>query len=143
MIFTFCYEEILNEIPISQITCSDMVTFAQVDGEVVIDKIPLAEIESVRDMHNIEDEDLEKSKHLNQFMIETYSEGYNSGRTYYLKAESKDMCQQLITKLGQCSVRARERANAKTAFTLAQQHVGKVYSSAAFQNFFAFLIVAV
>ena len=120
-----------------------MVTFAQVNGEIVIDKIPLAEIESVRDMHSIENEDLEKSKHLNQFMIETHTEGYNSGRTYYLKADSKDMCRNLIVKLDKCAVKARERANAKTAFALAQQRVGKVYNSTAFQNFFALLILAV
>ena len=78
-----------------------------------------------------------------ELMIETNPEGYNSGRIYYLQAESRAICQKLILKLKQYCAAARERANAQTVLAQAQQHVSKFYRSKPFQNFVAILIIAV
>jgi hypothetical protein len=89
------------------------------------------------------DEESKKSRDANELMIETNPEGYNSGRTYYLQAESKAFCQQVVQQLNQNCKEANERANAQTAFTLAQQHSRKMYRSTIFQNIVAILIIAV
>ncbi len=100
------------------------------------------EVELVREMRNILHEN-KRSNDAEELMIETHPDGYNSGRIYYLQAESKAMCQKIIQKLKHYCSAARERANARTALAQAQQHVGKMYRSKFFQNMVAFLIIAV
>ncbi len=121
---------------------SEVVLFAQLSEDTVIDKIPLNEIKLVREMIDAEGEG-KKSKDGNEFMIETNADGYNSGRTYYLQADSSKACRDVAKKISQNSIMSIERANAKTAFAQAQQHVRKIYSSAIFQNVVAFLILTV
>jgi hypothetical protein len=105
-----------------------------------MDMIPLTEIKMIREMDVDEDS---KSKDPNAFMIETSPEGYNSGRTYYIQAESSSSCRAISSKFSQSSAIAQERANARTAFEQAQRRVGKVYSANWFQNSVALLIIAV
>ena len=121
---------------------SDIIYIAQLKDDVVIDKIPLEEVERVCEMKGVNQEK-ENSLDTAELMIETHQDGYNSGRTYYLQTDSKATCQQLIHKLNQYSVVARERAIAKTALAQAQQRVGKMYRSRPFQNCVAILIIAV
>lgn len=121
---------------------SDMVLFAQLSEDTIIDKIPLIEIKAVKEMTDVHDGD-QKSKDGNDFMIETSTEGYNSGRTYYFQADSKAACKDASNKISHNSRQAIDRANAKTAFTQAQQQVKKVYKSAVFKNIVAFLILSV
>ena len=116
--------------------------FAQLSDDTVIDKIPLFEIKMVREMIDAEDEG-KKSKDGNEFMIETNADGYNSGRTYYLQADSSAACRDISKKISRNSKQAIDRANAKTAFAQAQQRVGILYRSAIFQNIVAFLILTV
>jgi hypothetical protein len=108
----------------------------------VIDKIPMNEVERVREMKGLHQEN-KNSSDAAELMIETHPDGYNSGRTYYLQANSKATCQKFIQKLNQYCTKARERANARTALAQAQQRVGKMYRSRPFQNFVAILIIAV
>jgi hypothetical protein len=119
-----------------------VVLFAQLSDDTIMDKIPLMEIKAVKEMIDVDDGD-QKSKEGNDFMIETSTEGYNSGRTYYLQADSSTACQEASEKISQNSKQAIERANAKTAFTLAQQRVKTVYKSAIFKNVVAALILTV
>ena len=119
-----------------------MIYLAQDNDETVIDQIPLAEIQSVKEMVNIEDEAMESTQ-TNGFIVETHPEGYNSGRTYYLRANSKAECQDIVQKLSQHSAAARETAHARSVFAKAQRKVDKVYRSTIFQSVIAFLIVAV
>jgi hypothetical protein len=100
------------------------------------------EVELVREMRSIPHEN-KKTTVAEELMIETHPDGYNSGRIYYLQAESNAMCQKIIQKLKQYCAAARERAHARTAMAQAQQHVGKLYRSKIFQNIVAFLIIAV
>ncbi len=115
---------------------------AQLNEDTVVDQIPLADVQLVREMDIVDGEDNE-AKHANDFMIETHPEGYNSGRTYYLQANSKASCQELVRTLSQHCTAAHERAHARTAFAQAQLQVDRVYRSALFQGFFAVLIIAV
>jgi hypothetical protein len=119
-----------------------MIIFAQLNQDIVSDKIPLDEIKQIREMQDVDEENT-KSKEVNELMIETLPEGYNSGRTYYLQAESRAACRKIVRKLTDYSTTAHERAHAQTAFAQAQQRVGKVYRSVVFQNFIALLIIAV
>jgi hypothetical protein len=100
------------------------------------------EVKLVREMADV-DEESKKSKDANELMIETHPEGYNSGRTYYLQAESKAFCRQVVQQLNHYCKEAHERANAQTTFARAQHYVGKMYRSTIFQNLVAILIIAV
>jgi hypothetical protein len=115
---------------------------AQLNEDSVIDQIPLAEVQLVREMDNMDGEDKEANVS-NNLMIETHPEGYNSGRTYYFQANSKASCQEIVRKLSQYCTAAHERAHTRTVFAQAQRQVDKVYRSPLFQGFFAFLIIAV
>ena len=115
---------------------------AQLNEDAVIDKIPLAEIKLVRGMDNVDGAD-EEAKQSNDLMIETHPEGYNSGRTYYLQADSRSSCESIVQTLSQYCTAAHEREHTRSIFAKAQRKVDKVYRSALFQGFFAFLIIAV
>ena len=115
---------------------------AQLKEDAAIDQIPLAEVQLVREMDNVDGED-EEAKQSNNLMIETHPEGYNSGRTYYLQADSSSSCQEIVQTLSRYCTVAHEKAHARTLFSRAQRRVDKVYRSALFQSFFAFLIIAV
>ncbi len=121
---------------------SEVVLFAQINDDKIIDQIPLIEIKLVREMMDVDDES-QKSKNCYDFMIETNPEGYNSGRTYYLRADSYAVCREVSEKISQNSKQAIERDNAKTAFAQAQQQVRKIYKSAIFKNIVACLILTV
>jgi hypothetical protein len=108
----------------------------------VIDQIPLAEVQSIREMANMEEETMKASPE-NGFLVETHPEGYNSGRTYYLQAESRASCQEIVRKLSQYSAAAKEKAYSRSVFAKAQRQVDKVYRSTMFQSLVALLIIAV
>ncbi len=108
----------------------------------MIDQIPLAEILHIREMKNADEEDPE-TKQGNELLIETHPDGYNSGRTYYLQAESELLCRNLVKSLSLYSAAAHERAQAKSTFAMTQRRVDRVYRSSPFQGFFAVLIIAV
>ncbi len=112
------------------------------NDDIVIDQIPLAEIHRVKGME-AGDKETELAKDENELMIETHPEGYNSGRTYYLQAQSKASCQEIIKKLVQHSAAAFERAHAQSVFRQAQIRVLKVYRSIVFQRSVAVLIILV
>ncbi len=116
--------------------------FAQMTEDTVNDKIPLIEIKMVREMIDAEDEG-RSAKDKNEFMIETNADGYNSGRTYYLQADSRTACRDIANKISENSRIAIEKDNAKTALAQARQQVRKIYTSAFFQNPVAFLILMV
>jgi hypothetical protein len=121
---------------------SEVVLFAQMSEETITDKIPLTEIKAVREMIDTDDKS-QKPKDCNAFMIETNPDGYNSGRTYYLQADSNGACWDVSQKILKSSTFAVEKANSKTSFANAQQRVRKIYKSAIFKNVMALLILTV
>ena len=115
--------------------------FTQLNEDVVIDQIPLAEIIQVKEMEA--DKEMHETQDEKQLMIETHPEGYNSGRTYYLQADSKSACQDKIKILLHHKAAAYERTHAQSVFRQAQLRVLKVYRSTVFQRFTAILIISV
>jgi hypothetical protein len=87
--------------------------------------------------------DSNRTKFRNAVLINTIMDGYNSGRAYYLQAETEEVCRELAKTLAVMSKDAKKRAEAKTRFQKMQGKVLKFYESTPFQCLVAFLIVAV
>ena len=119
-----------------------MMYFAHMNEDVVIDEIPLSEIKIVKGMVVEDDTGKVETKEM-ELMVETSPDGYNSGRTYYLQAETKESRQDIIRKISQYSASACEKANSQSALSQAQLRVLKVYRSSLFQKIAAFLIASV
>lgn len=116
------------------------------DGsETLLDAIPLLDVESIRDMEAVSDSELIKDKSMTQnaIMINTVPGGYNSGRTYYLQAESHDSCEMLARLLRSLAKEARQRAEFNTRFTKSQYRLRKIFRSSILQYFSALLIILV
>jgi hypothetical protein len=82
-------------------------------------------------------------KFRNSFQIKTSVDGYNSGRTYYIKASSEEQCSEILKKLAESARAARQLKEAKTRFRASQQRVREVYRSSICQGIVACMIVAV
>ncbi len=87
--------------------------------------------------------DPNNAKFKNAFKIRTLIDGYNSGRTYYLKASSDEQCADIVKLLTQSAKAAKKAREAKTRFETSQEQVRDVYHSPLCQSFVAFMIVAV
>ena len=109
----------------------------------MIDQIPLSEVESVRAMDAFDDQDFDRAKFANAVMITTIPNGHNSGRTYYLQADTSTKCNDLVTHLIKVTRSARKRAEAKTQFAKSQFKVREIFNSAPFQLLSASLIISV
>ncbi len=91
-----------------------------------------------------EDFDKEENKKFSHAMqIATRDDGYNSGRIYYLSAESQEQLHELIEYLSIKAKAARAQVEARTVFRKFQLRVRKRYDSAQFQGLMALLISAV
>ena len=115
-----------------------MLAFALEGGDLILDRIPLAEITIIEEMiykndevnenHKISLEDFEKEqKFACAFQIHTIKDGFNSGRTYCLKTSSDDETQRIVAELTKSSAVAREKAEAKSRFTRSQDRVRSVF----------------
>ncbi len=141
------------------------------DGEHVIDAIPLFEVDQIcvaqygEDSIGLDDFnqgsrklDLEKKnanrcsnmsgdpnqvKFRNSFQIRTSVDGYNSGRTYYIKATSEEQCAEILSKLAASARASRQIKEAKTRFRASQERVREMYRSTICQGIVAAMIVAV
>ncbi len=79
----------------------------------------------------------------NAIIIHTISSGYNSGRSYYLKANSEPECSKIMADLSVYIHAARKRAESKSKFAKLQRRVRRVYNSKIFQGFAIFCIILV
>ena len=80
---------------------------------------------------------------LNAFQIRTVPDGFNSGRVYYLQAESREVGEEIIEKLRKLTSNAKTKANGASRFIRSQQIVRGFYESPAFQIISALLIIVV
>ena len=87
--------------------------------------------------------DSNKTKFMHGLQISTVDDGYNSGRSYYFKAQSDELCQEIVSSLQIISKAARKRAQAWSWFRRAQSKVRRVNDSTPFQLGVAFLIITV
>jgi hypothetical protein len=152
----------------------DIVYFAPVEGDTVIDMIPIVEILAVSE-ENEEDESMKYAsgesrvekhnsfpdqasflrkktpldkkegvpKTANTLSIATHPEGYNSGRKYYLQAESSDIRTQVIRELTHLSKAARKAAERKSKFQRSQAKVKRIFLSYPFHVLMSITILVV
>ena len=77
------------------------------------------------------------------FQIRTLTNGFNSGRTYYLHSNSADECKEVVGILRKIVEIARKRAEKYSKFRESQKWLRSVYDSSIFQLCSSFLIVLV
>jgi hypothetical protein len=90
-----------------------------------------------------ENDESTSSLFVNAFQIATVTNGYNSGRSYYLQADSSQLKQQIICQLHDLAKLARKKAEETTWFRRIQGRVRAVYIHWIFQSTAALLIMAV
>jgi hypothetical protein len=119
--------------------------------QIQVDEIPLAEIASVQDAamagQHLPQGSLEAAENQQLFhdaiIIHTIPGGYNSGRTYYLKANSGLECSKILAEISAFSHAARQRAESKSKFANMQRRVRNVYNSRIVQGFAISCIILV
>jgi hypothetical protein len=126
--------------------------FANVADDQLLDQIPLEEIIGIEEMEVSSEENM--SQHIestiettvnftNAFQIRTKNEGYNGGRSYFLRAESEVDLAILIQGVAVAAKGAARKARARSTIQIAQDHARSLYNSSWFQGTAAFLIIAV
>jgi hypothetical protein len=131
----------------------EVIAFAKVGEETLLDAIPLVEVISIETMQTSEHKDTEKSLSENTFevavdisnaiQIRTKKDGYNAGRKYCLKVSSDQELADLLSELRSLTKSAAERAEANSKWTKMQEKARFFYNSSMFQAFATFLIIAV
>jgi hypothetical protein len=134
------------------VVTSEKISFALATDEIEMDFIPLQEITKLEILYSSEgmggtvgynggsqDPELFDTA----FQIATSPDGHNSGRTYYLRAESRQERQHLLLEWQRLAHEAAHKMEQKTRFRLVQDSVRRVYLSNPFQGFAAALIIAV
>ncbi len=86
---------------------------------------------------------LEGRGNINTLQIQTVSEGFNSGRTYYMRAATESMCWSIVDELSVVSQRAKKRAQARTHIMKLQKKTKRLYDSLAFQGVIGMFITMV
>ncbi len=129
----------------------DLVSLAFVNQNEEIDRIPLDQIDFVREFFDTSDEaskalEPEEENHDNSWhimQIATDMHGYNAGRSYYLRSNSKYTMDNLITLLQKLVSEAKETSDSRSVFIRAQNSVLQYYNSAVVQGLIALLIAGV
>jgi hypothetical protein len=119
----------------------------------LLDAIPLAEVESIDSMLNLDQTYVEEHQPTNSFeaaidftnafQIRTQKGGYNAGRKYVLRAESEDEITLMVADLKRVTKRAAKKAAARSRLGKIQKRVRVVYNSTVCQFISAILIIAV
>ena len=125
--------------PRRAIITKDAISFAFDDEEVEIDHIPLAEVSSIMCIKEAEIGAMESTRILGRnsekqfdlqephaLEIATERDGYNSGRVYYLRFDTREILDHVNETLKSNAKDARRRARAHTGFERAQYRVKKV-----------------
>eukprot|EP00291_Cryptomonas_curvata_P012215 CAMPEP_0172202658 /NCGR_PEP_ID=MMETSP1050-20130122/30796_1 /TAXON_ID=233186 /ORGANISM="Cryptomonas curvata, Strain CCAP979/52" /LENGTH=244 /DNA_ID=CAMNT_0012880677 /DNA_START=80 /DNA_END=810 /DNA_ORIENTATION=- len=74
--------------------------------------------------------------------IKTIPEGFNSGRTYHLQADSEEQGSAIASQLEKISKDVKHHAEAKSRFQKSQEKVKAIYCSLPFQTTIAILIIS-
>jgi hypothetical protein len=129
---------------------ADVIAFAVVGEQTLLDAIPLAEVVGVE---SLDHKDLEEHQPKNSFeriidfrlsfQIRTLPDGKNAGRKYFLRGESDEQVTKLIRDLIHLAQTASDRAAARSRWAKAQRVVRNAYNSDPIQGAAAFLIIAV
>ena len=118
----------------------DLAQFCREKDGPVVDAIPLSEVELVQEMNDdslsLQSESkghAENVKNYSTFQIKTVPDGYNSGRTYYLRTMPDPAPSRIIQKLREGTNAARKRAVVMSRFKQAQKFVRQFHDSTFFQ----------
>jgi hypothetical protein len=146
--------------------------FSLVGEEEILDQIPLHEISGasvMTDNENTEQEQMEAAtvvgyidqplpdkaptlkksstistyRFLHAFQIDTLEDGYNSGRSYHIRAESKERCDSIMATIRASATRARKAAMKASRFQKSQQMVLNFHKNVVFQSIITILILLV
>ena len=130
-----------------------VIAFARVNENILLDAIPLAEVESIDSMQNLDQIDVQQQQPTNSyeaaidftfaFQIRTQKGGYNAGRKYVLRAESEEEINAIVADLDRITRLAAQNAAARSYFSKIQKRVRVAYSSTIYQSISAVLIIAV
>ena len=77
------------------------------------------------------------------FQIDTILDGYNSGRSYHIRAESKERCDSIVATIAVSSKKARKAAMKASKFQQSQQMVIRFHTNVLFQLAITSLILLV
>jgi hypothetical protein len=134
---------------------NEVIAFAKVGEDTLLDAIPLAEVTSIEPMQSAEQKDTEKSAsevenafevavdNSNGIQIRTTKSGHNAGRKYYLQASSTEEFVNILSDLRTLTKIAISKAEASSKWSKLQEGVRVIYESSWFQGIAAFLIISV
>ena len=134
------------------VVTSEKISFALANDEIEMDFIPLHEVTKLEILYSsevmggsVENNGGSQDPKVfdTAFQIATSPDGYNSGRTYYLRAESTQERHQILQAWQRLAQEAAHIMEGKTRFRRIQDSVRRVYLSNLFQGFAAALIIAV
>jgi hypothetical protein len=128
----------------------DVIAFAAVDEDTLLDAIPLSEVLGVE---SLDQKDVQQQQPQNNFektidftyafQIRTLPDGENAGRKYFLRAESDEQVIIITKELAQLSRIAADKAASRSRWAKAQRIVRAVYTSDMVQSVAAMLIIGV
>ena len=122
----------------------DIISFSFIGDEEELDRIPFVDIDFVKDPKNASLEETNASgSFVSSVRIEivTKLDGYNSGRTYYLKTTNVDTHTSVLKSLIRYSKLAKK--NQSSPFIRAQETARCIYEHNIFQAMVALIILAV
>jgi hypothetical protein len=134
------------------VVTAEKISFALASDEIEVDFIPLHEITKLEILYSNEvmggtvdcnGSSQDPKLFDTAFQIVTSLDGHNSGRTYYLRAESRQERQHLLLEGQRLAHEAAHKMGQRTRFRLVQDSVRRVYLSNPFKAFAAALIIAV
>jgi hypothetical protein len=128
----------------------DVIAFAAVDEDTLLDAIPLSEVLGIE---SLDQKDVQQQQPKNSFekpidftyafQIRTMPDGQNAGRKYFLHADSDEQVAAFTKQLGQLSRAASDRAASRSRWAKAQRTVRAAYTSDFVQSVAALLIIGV
>ena len=126
----------------------DVIALAFEGKEDEVDRIPLEQVEFIKEFSdNMEGEASEEETAEDRLwyimQIATIPGGYNAGRSYYLRSNSKFMFDNMITLVSKLTVQAKERADKSSYFWRLQKKVAVFYTHDIFQALVSLLIAGV
>jgi hypothetical protein len=107
------------------------------------DIIGIEEMQVSSEAHNLELTIAATVDFTNAFQIRTKMNGYNGGRSYFLRSETEGGLASLIQGFAFIAEGAGRKARAQTGWAIARERARSLYNSSGFQSIAAFLILAV
>jgi hypothetical protein len=135
---------------------AEVIAFAKVNEDMLLDAIPLADITAIEPMQNTvtSQSDTIAPNHsknsyettvdfTHAFQIRTRKDGQNAGRQYVLRANSEEEAMVIIDDIKRLAGQAAERAITKSYWGNMRRRLNAVYQSTVFQGVSACMILLV